>query len=53
MQQKDVIISQLANSQLTIRQLAQTVTDFLEPVIPYLVIGSKKKRTKKLSKSRT
>lgn len=27
---------------VTIIQLAQTVTDFLEPVIPYLVIGSKK-----------
>ena len=27
---------------VTIIQLAQTATDFLEPVIPYLVIGSKK-----------
>jgi hypothetical protein len=32
MQQKDIIM----------RQLAETVTDFLEPVIPYLIIGSKK-----------
>lgn len=42
MQQQDVIISQLAIGQLTTKQLAQTVTDFLEPVIPYLVIGSRK-----------
>lgn len=27
---------------VTIKQLAQTAADFLEPVIPYLVIGSKK-----------
>lgn len=32
MQQQDVII----------KQLAQKITDFIEPVIPYLVIGSKK-----------
>lgn len=32
MRQQDVIL----------RQLAQKVTDFIEPVIPYLVIGSKK-----------
>ncbi|MDY9926640.1 hypothetical protein [Methanosarcina sp.] len=45
MQQQDVIISQLAIGQLTKKQLAQTVTDFLEPVIPYLVIGSRKADT--------
>ena len=32
MRQQDVIM----------KQLAQKVTDFIEPVIPYLVIGSKK-----------
>ncbi|MHC1754856.1 MAG: hypothetical protein AB9861_05390 [Methanosarcina sp.] len=42
MQQQDVIINQLATGQLTIRQLAQIATDFLEPIIPYLVIGSRK-----------
>lgn len=32
MRQQDVVI----------KQLVQKVTDFIEPVIPYLVIGSKK-----------
>jgi hypothetical protein len=36
---KDEIMRQ---QDLIIIQMAQTITDFLEPVIPYLVIGSKK-----------
>ena len=38
---------------ITIVQLAQTVTDFLEPVIPYLVIGSKKADAEAEKKSGT
>jgi hypothetical protein len=36
---KDEIMRQ---QDLIIIQMAQTITDFLEPVIPYLVVGSKK-----------
>jgi hypothetical protein len=42
MQQQDVIM----------RQLAETVTDFIEPVIPYLVIGSKKAAEEAVKKVR-
>jgi hypothetical protein len=38
---------------ITIVQLAQTITDFLEPVIPYLVIGSKKADVEAEKKSGT